>query len=199
MIRDDPGAPALQRVSAGGTEAGAGYVSLLAATAGYERAGLNGWSSLRGLSCRRCGRHVDRDIHGLSPTGHGNAESGGNTRCLDGIELADAPGHEEALDEAQNPWNRRPAETGVENAETGVAQIEVVNAKAAQKQRKQNANDLVATHRLILLIEDGLLVGIRDAAHGWLSLPVLAENIRNRPGCGSRQPHAMHCPTPMRG
>src|ERR1039458_5630502 len=112
-------------------------------------------------------------MHRLAPTGHGDTKRGGDSRSLDGVEFAHTAGHEEALDKAKNPWNRGPAETGVENAEAGIAQIEVVNAKAAQKQRQQNANHLVAARRLILLIEDGLRVGIRNAAHGWFSCRIL--------------------------
>ena len=77
----------------------------------------------------------------------------------------------------------------VENAQAGAAQIEVVNAEAAQKQRQKNADDLIAAHRLVLLIKDGLRIGIGNAAHGRFSLRcfslLLGLKIRSGPVRGS--------------
>jgi hypothetical protein len=49
----------------------------------------------------------------------------------------------------------------------------VVRAEAAQEQSQHDAYDLIAAHHLIMLVKNRLRVGIRLAAHGLLSLPVL--------------------------
>ena len=116
--------------------------------------------------------------------GIGNAQRRRNRRRLDGVELPHPARHEEALDEAKNRRNPRPEEAEVENAQAGAAQIEVVNAEAAQKQRQQNAHDLVAAHRLVLLIEDRLRVGIRRGC-SWLVLLALACIQDTQPAAGA--------------
>ncbi len=114
--------------------------------------------------------HIDRDVEWIAPARHRDAQHGRNSRRLNGVEFAYTARHEKALDKAENGGDTRPEEAAVENPQAGSAQVEVVNAESAQKQRQQNADDFVAAHRLILLVKDGLRVGIRLSAHGWFSL-----------------------------
>ena len=161
----------MQRLAAGAAEARALRVGLLAAGAGDEGSGLDGGRGRR--------RDVDRDVDGrLSPAGHGDAQRGGDAGSLDGVELAHAGGHEEALDEAEQGGDSAPEEQAVEDAEAGAAQIEVVNAEGAEEDGQKDADDLVTADRLILLVEQRLRVGVRLAAHGSISVLLCCNNTQ---------------------
>lgn len=124
----------LDRCPTRGAEPRPRHVRLPAARAGRQSSRL-----------RRLG-HIDRHLHWLAPARHGYAQHGSNPRRLNGVELPHPPRHEEALNEAQHPRNRRPTQADVENPQPGPAQIKLVNAKTAQKQRQQNAHHLIAAH-----------------------------------------------------
>ena len=57
--------------------------------------------------------------------------------------MADASGHEEALDEADDGGDSGPEEDAVEDAKAGAAQIEVVGAEGSEEKGEQDADDLV--------------------------------------------------------
>src|ERR1017187_2237210 len=134
-------------------------VRLAAAPAGHEPVILR----------RR--RHIDLHIHRWpAPSRHRDAQRSRNSRRLDRIELPHTSRHEKALEEAEECRDSGPEEATVENSQPSPAQIKMVNAEGAQKQSQQDAHNLVAAHRFIVLIKDSLRVGIRDGAHGSLSL-----------------------------
>lgn len=58
----------------------------------------------------------------------------GDVHSLHGVVLADAAGHEEALDEAENGSDAGPEEEEVKDAEAVAAEIEVVEAEAAEEE-----------------------------------------------------------------
>jgi hypothetical protein len=99
-----------------------------------------------------------RDIHRLAKSRYRNPQRGSDAGRLNGVELAHPRRHEEALDEAEDPRKRRPAEAGVEDSPARSPQIEVVNAKSAEKQRQENSHNFVATRLLLLLVKDCLRI-----------------------------------------
>jgi hypothetical protein len=151
----------IEQCATSGAETGAGEVGALAAGTSEERSRLSGQRSVEG------------DVGRIAHRRQVDAEEGGESSGLEGVELAHAAGHEEALDEAEQGGNARPEEEQVEDAETGAAQVEVVRAEAAEKESEEYAGDLVAANGLKLLVEDGLRIGIVVNAHdddslrGW--------------------------------
>ena len=75
-------------------------VGLVAARAGIQCPGL---ALSRSEEPRRHRLVQWRCASGLTPDGRRNAQRRRNARRLDGVELAHPSGHEEALDNAQNP------------------------------------------------------------------------------------------------
>ena len=156
----------LERGAASGAEMRAGLVGALAAAAGNERRGSGNGRRSR----RDGGRNLDIDADRNAPGRQVDPEDRSDASGLNGVELAYASRHEEALDEAEDPGEGAPEEEKVENTETCAAQIKMVRAKAAKEKSQQNADDLVAAHGLELLVEDGLRIGVIVAAHGGRSL-----------------------------
>jgi len=74
------------------------------------------------------------------------------------VVAAHATGHEEGLDKAQDRRYARPAEQQVQHARDIPAQVEVVDAEAAEKERQQHADDLIAARLLVFSKEPGPLV-----------------------------------------
>jgi hypothetical protein len=101
---------------------------------------------------------------------------------LNGVKLAYPAGHEKALDKTKKCSEARPEEAAVKNSQARSAQIKVMSAKGAQKERQQNAHHLITAHGIILLIKDRLWAGIRLAAHGHFSLHCLHNTQFN--SCG---------------
>ena len=196
----------LQRRPAPAAEPRSWRVGALAARAAC---GLNGRRRVRRGSGRRrrriCSRANHRPRHGalrrdiplyidrhvdwpLTPTGNRNPQRRSNRRCLDGVELAHAPRHEEALDEAKNRRNAGPEEAEIKYPQPRAAHIKMVRAKAAEEKRKQNAHDLVATRRVVLLVKNGLRVGVCVRAHLFGSPCLPWFKVRNLPLAGSGSP-----------
>src|SRR5579862_6350041 len=79
------------------------------------RTGLSGHHG-SGTHCRRGGSELGGEVSGQSE-----------------VVLADAPGHEETFDDADDGGNACPAEDDVEDAKAGTAQVEVVSSERSQE------------------------------------------------------------------
>jgi hypothetical protein len=83
----------------------------------------------------------------------------------------------------------------------------MMRAKVAEEQRQQNAHNLVAAGRIVLLVKNGLWVGVSVRAHLWSSPCLPWFKVRNLRLAGSGSPDRRfkltpkppHCPTLPRG
>ena len=147
-------------VSDGGREGSDGD----SAVGAEDGAGFDGSSAGRTWGCG--GR-------GLVGKGCGGADLAGDICGLHGVESADATGHEEGFDEAEEGRDSRPEEEEVEDSEAGVAEVEVVYPEGSEKDGQKDADDLVAVGVLELGVEPGSLVIVHavgvdriDKGHG---------------------------------
>src|SRR5580704_8266827 len=91
----------------------------------------------------------------------------GNIDCLSRVVLADAEGHEEALDESEDGGDTRPKEEEIDNAGCVSAKVEMVGTKAAEEEREQEPDHLIFASTFVLGVEPrALLVVHIDGVDG---------------------------------
>jgi hypothetical protein len=117
---------------------------------------------------------IDDAIAGIAPCGYGGGRHRpiprvwrdcrggedliGDVDGLSGVVLTDAAGHEEALDEAEDGGDSGPEEDEVKDAEAVAAEVEVMDAEAAEEEREEDADGLVLAGSLVFCVEPGALV-----------------------------------------
>lgn len=83
---------------------------------------------------------------------------GGDVHGRHGVVMADATGHEEGFDDAEDGGDASPEEDKVENAEAIAAEIEVMDAEVAKQDGEEDAEELVFAGALVFSVEPGALV-----------------------------------------
>ena len=101
-----------------------------------------------------------RDRLGLE-RGWGRGEDlGGDEGGLRGVVGADLAGHEEAVDEAEDGGDAGPAEEQVPDAGGVAADIELVDAEAAEEEGEEEADELFLAGAFVFGVEPGALLGV---------------------------------------
>jgi hypothetical protein len=127
------------------------------------------------VSCCGCSR---RGLVG------GSEDLAGDVHGLHGVVLADAAGHEEAFDEAEDGGDARPEEEEIKDAESVAAEIEVMDAEAAKEKSEEDTNDFVSAGAFVFGVEPGALLVVHvDGVDGigrvhCRSSPAVQGNIR---------------------
>ena len=116
---------------------------------------------------------------------------GGDVVGLSGVVLADAAGHEEALEETEDGRDAGPEETEIEDAEAVAAKIEVVCAEVSEEEGEEDAEDFVFAGAFVfgeepgalLLVHSGGVDGV-DGVHGSFLLDSMLEEdtLKEEPG-----------------
>ena len=83
---------------------------------------------------------------------------GGDIGGLFGVVTADSARHEEGVDEAKDGGDACPEEAEVKNAEAVSPDVKLVDAKVAEKDSEQDADNLVAASVRELGVEPGTLM-----------------------------------------
>lgn len=113
-----------------------------------------GWvDGVATCTAARCG---GRGRAGLA--GGGAEDLAGDEHGLRGVVLADAARHEEAFNPGDNHGDTGPGEDEVKDAEAVAAEVEVMDAEAAEEEREEDANDLVLAGAFVFGIEPGSLL-----------------------------------------
>jgi hypothetical protein len=108
--------------------------------------------AVSGGGCRRHGASARKRAAGSGE------DLAGDVDGLSGVILANATGHEEALDEAEEGGNSGPEEDEVEDAEAVASQVEVMDAEGAEDKSKEDADELVFAGAFIFGIKPGALL-----------------------------------------
>ena len=97
----------------------------------------------------------------------------GDVHGLHSVVAADAAGHKEGLDPADDHGDAGPGEDEVEKAEAIAAEVEVMDAEAAEEDGEEDADDLVLAGAFVFGVEPGALLVIHvdgvdgvDGVHG---------------------------------
>ncbi|HWZ00586.1 MAG TPA: hypothetical protein VNX17_05885 [Edaphobacter sp.] len=109
--------------------------------------------------------------------GGGSEDVAGDVEGLGGVVLADAAWHEEGFDPGDDHGDARPREDEVEEAEAIAAEVEVMDAEAAEEDGEKDADDFVLAGAFLFGVEPGSLmvvhvggVGGIDWVHGFVPL-----------------------------
>jgi len=103
----------------------------------------------------------------------GSEDLGGDVHGLYCVVAADARGHDEGFEEANDGGDAGPEEKEIEDAEAVASQIEVVDAEVAEKDGEEDADDRVLAGALVFGVEPGALLVVHvcrvdgiDGVHG---------------------------------
>jgi len=104
----------------------------------------------------------------------------GDVDGLGGVVLADAARHKETLDDAEDGGDTGPEEQEIQDSEAVAAEIEVVGAEAAEKEREEEADDFIFVGAFVFCVEPGTLlvvhVGGVDGVDGVHDVGPLADD-----------------------
>jgi hypothetical protein len=112
-----------------------------------------------------------------SRDGVGSKDLAGDVHGLHDVVAANAAGHKEGFDPADDHGDAGPGEDEVEDAEAVAAEVEVMDAEAAEEDREEDAGDLVLAGSLVFGVEPGALLVVHvdgvdrvDGVHGVIPL-----------------------------
>ena len=88
----------------------------------------------------------------------GAKDLAGYEHGLHRVVLADSSGHEEGFDPADDHWDAGPGEEEIEEAYAVAAEVEVVDAEAAEEDGDEDADDFVLAGAFVFGIEPAALL-----------------------------------------
>ena len=88
----------------------------------------------------------------------GSEDLSGDVGGLTRVVTADAAGHEEGLDRAEDGGDSGPGEEQVKDSETIAAEVEVMDSKGAEEDCEEDSDGLVVAGTLVFGEEPGALV-----------------------------------------
>jgi hypothetical protein len=83
----------------------------------------------------------------------GSKDLGGDVHGLHGVVTADARGHEECLEDADDGGDACPEEDEIEDAETVATEIEVMDTEVAEEDGEEDADELILAGAFVFGIE----------------------------------------------